>query len=152
MQGLGWRAEQVGGKRGAGVERGVDERFRHTCGTVGASGADDAPAARAKEDRRRRFEWLDGAAGIDADRHATFGALARDGVVEDRGLGADRSAGPIPAMKAGVERFVAVVGVDIALAAPARVRVIEANLDAATGRDGTPAVAAGGVDLFGVAG
>ena len=55
-------------------------------------------------------------------------------------------AAPVPLAEVGFEGAVAVVGVEVAGAGPAESGGLEVDLDAAEGRDGGPAVAAGGVE------
>ena len=91
-------------------------------------------------DQRRRLEGLHPALRIEGQRQIDPAAVAALRLVEDRGAVAHRAARPLPVDKALFERRIAAVHVEIAVALPAQMRVIQRDLDPRAWRDRPPAM------------
>ncbi len=74
-------------------------------------------------------------------------AVAAFAFVGYRDLLADMSAAPVPALEAVLDRFAAMVAVEIAAAVPRDVGLLHLHFDPCARGDGLPAMAASGVEL-----
>ncbi len=74
-------------------------------------------------------------------------AVAAFAFVDDGDLFPDMGAGPVPALETVLDRFAAVVAVEIAAALPSDVGLLHLYLDPRAGRYCLPVVATGGVEF-----
>ena len=90
----------------------------------------------------RRFERLHAALRIEGHREIDTAAVAPQRLVEDDRAVSGRAARPLPVDKTAFERRVTPVHVEIAVALPAQMRLVERDLHPRAGRDRPPAMIA----------
>ena len=74
-------------------------------------------------------------------------AVAADALVGDGHIRAAMGARPVPALEAVLDRFAAMVAVEIAAAGPAYLGLLHLHLDACARGDGVPVMPTGGIEL-----
>jgi hypothetical protein len=131
-------AEQLGRYYGTRIERRVFEGFDDTRCALATNASSDTPAAALQGNHRRRHERLHLAVRIECHRKVDAAAVAALRFIKDYRAVLHRAARPLPVAEALFKRRVAAVHVEITVALPAQMRMIEGDLNPRAWRDRPP--------------